>query len=587
MQHLNEKWLKLINYYFIGCSALLLALYAVFVVQQGTLLVSGKEMFGISILSAGFALGLLLYNATLLRVIKKSNIWLAYVISLLLFAVVNNAAVEVAIKSSGSLVFMINNYIIIFAAVAFGPIVALFGVGIMGIIYAMTVSGTTTPTVLGVIGDGVSVVVRMVIIILLIYKLKDKYEVDSTHVNINYIERYFVNNEVVKLLTDSIGDGIIIVDNDGIIRSVNPGAAQIIHQNKEDVVDLNYKSVLKFKTSQNVDLTPEEDPVTVALSEKKPYSRELSLATSDNQQKFVDVNVSNIANPSSGELYGAVVILRDVSQKKREEAARSEFISTASHEMRTPVAAIEGYLALALNPNVGKIDDKARAFLEKAHESTQHLGRLFQDLLASSKAEDGRLVNRPSVVEIGGLLQQQADYYKIIADKKGITLELLIGSEKADSNKKEGLKVIKPLYYVHVDPDRIKEVISNLVDNAIKYTDSGKVEIGLTGNNEVVQIFIKDSGVGIPADDLPHLFQKFYRVDSSATRTTGGTGLGLFICKQIIELYKGNIWVESQKDVGSTFFVNIPRLNRSQVDSLNSSANVAMSIADQAINTQV
>jgi signal transduction histidine kinase len=111
-----------------------------------------------------------------------------------------------------------------------------------------------------------------------------------------------------------------------------------------------------------------------------------------------------------------------------------------------------------------------------------------------------------------------------------------------------------------VDPDRMREVITNLFDNAVKYTPEGKIIIGLTGNDQIVQCYVKDTGPGIPADDLPHLFQKFYRVDNSSTRTIGGTGLGLFICRKIIELYSGRIWAESELSKGSTFYINLPRI---------------------------
>jgi len=111
---------------------------------------------------------------------------------------------------------------------------------------------------------------------------------------------------------------------------------------------------------------------------------------------------------------------------------------------------------------------------------------------------------------------------------------------------------------VQADPDRIREVITNLFDNAVKYTDSGKITLGLTGDDHVVQLRISDTGHGIRPEDTKHLFEKFYRVDNSNTRTVGGTGLGLFICRKIIELYNGRIWVDSVVDKGSTFYINLP-----------------------------
>ena len=266
----------------------------------------------------------------------------------------------------------------------------------------------------------------------------------------------------------------------------------------------------------------------------------------------------------------AVAVFRNASKERAEEQQRADFISTASHEMRTPVAAIEGYLALALNDKVATIDSRARDYLEKAHTSTQHLGQLFQDLLTSAKAEDGRLTSHPSVLELGEFLEQLTNDLRLVAEKKGLFVEFVTGAGSTINATvvRGGEHTVQPLYYVRVDPDRLREVITNLFDNAVKYTPEGKISIGLTGNEKVAQCYVRDTGPGIPPDDVPHLFQKFYRVDSSATRTIGGTGLGLFICRKIIELYNGRIWVESELGKGSSFYINLPRLSTEQASQL-------------------
>ncbi len=569
MQHLNEKWLRLINYYCVGGSVLYLLLYGFFAIEQQSVLVTNKDMFGASITTALFALSCVLYNLILLRFIKKSSVWLAYIIGFLLFVIANSAGAEVALATTGSYLFIFNNYVIIFASVAFGPTVALFALGIVGIIYGMTIAGTTTPTLLGLLGDTIGIIVRSVGVLILLYLLRDKYEGVGKQNPQNYIERYFVNNEVVKLLTDSISDGVLIIDQTGVIKSINPGAARMLGRDRKDMLDLNYRSVLKLQSLQHVELDETNEPIAKSLKQTLPSSQEFILILHDGSETYTDINVSPIIDQTNSQLYGAAIILRDVTEKKKEEAARSEFISTASHEMRTPVAAIEGYIALALNKNVATIDEKARTYLNKAHLSTEHLGRLFQDLLISAKAEDGRLVNHPSTVEMGSFLEQLVDDLRLITTQKSLELEFITGS--SDNNAiKGGIKVIRPLYYVYADPDRLREVITNLFDNAVKYTTTGKITIGLTGDQGVVQFFIQDTGAGIPIEDVPHLFQKFYRVDNSATRTTGGTGLGLFICRMILELYKGRIWVESEQGKGSTFYVNLPRLSSMKVESLKS-----------------
>jgi signal transduction histidine kinase len=147
-------------------------------------------------------------------------------------------------------------------------------------------------------------------------------------------------------------------------------------------------------------------------------------------------------------------------------------------------------------------------------------------------------------------------------------MDFVTGASSQSIDATNSSHVIRPLYYTEIDPDRMREVITNLFDNAVKYTDQGKINIGLTGNDQVVQFYIKDTGNGIPTEDISHLFQKFYRVDSSATRTIGGTGLGLFICRKIVELYDGRIWVESEIGKGSTFFINLPRISTQRAEQL-------------------
>ncbi|MDQ3093831.1 MAG: ATP-binding protein [bacterium] len=386
--------------------------------------------------------------------------------------------------------------------------------------------------------------------------------------------------QIEKLKTDiiiaAIIDGVALFDKDGVIQIFNPAATRISGWLGEEAIGLNYNSVMQFFDDKGELLTPEENPLVKFIGTKDGGGNILaSLKTKSGGKTTVDMSVSPLIE--GGEISGSLVIFRDVSEQHSEEKRRADFISTASHEMRTPVAAIEGYLALALNSNVSKIDEKARGFLEKAHSSTQHLGTLFQDLLTSAKAEDGRLSNHPTVVEMGEFVERLADDLKFSASKKGLKTEFIIGSQQTvDATNASGTKVLKPLYYVFADADRIREVITNLFDNAVKYTESGTVRLGLSGNDNLVQVHVADTGHGIPQEDIAHLFQKFYRVDNSATRTIGGTGLGLFICKKIIELYSGKIWVESVIGKGSTFYINLPRLSSAKAEAMQQKASMEL-----------
>lgn len=394
---------------------------------------------------------------------------------------------------------------------------------------------------------------------------------------VNKLASALHNKDVeAEILINSITDGIIVVDTGGNINLVNKAASEMTGWPQAELIGLDAKLILKlaFDDKSNETIPNDQHPFSQVITKKTRYSKTLLLIDIKGKKIFISLVISPVVLPKTEELIGAIAVFRDVTAEKSDEQRRGEFISTASHEMRTPVAAIEGYLALALNEKVSQIDASARNYLEKAHSSTQSLGKLFQDLLTSAKAEDGRLTSHPVVSDIGSFVEQLVGDLRFSAEKKDLDVEFLVNSgNQQDSNVIDasgGMKTIQPLYYSLIDPDRVKEVITNLFDNAVKYTDQGKVSIGLTGNHDVVQVKVADTGPGIPPEDIPHLFQKFYRVDNSATRSIGGTGLGLFICRKIVELYGGTIWAESEVGKGSTFYINLPRMTTEKAQQVKS-----------------
>lgn len=362
-----------------------------------------------------------------------------------------------------------------------------------------------------------------------------------------------------EIVINAIGDGVLAIDSRGTIRLMNPAAEALIGWSANDAVKLDYRSVLQLGTADGRDLPPSLDPVLQVLNTNQQYrTSDISLLTKSGKRILASVVVSPVGDPGAG----IIVTFRDVTKEKAEEREQAEFISTASHEMRTPVASIEGYLGLALNPATAQIDEKARMYIEKAHESTQHLGRLFQDLLDITKAEDGRLTSNPELIDMVKFSRDISAGLKPQADQK--SLEIIFKPDTRDTGERQ----LHPVYYINQDKDHLREVISNLVENAIKYTLQGKVEVDITGDDSEVIISVKDTGIGIPAEDIPHLFQKFYRVDGSDTREIGGTGLGLYLCRRLVESMNGRIWVESIHKQGSTFFVAVPRLTHAEANDL-------------------
>ena len=358
------------------------------------------------------------------------------------------------------------------------------------------------------------------------------------------------------VVINAIDDGVLAISKDGNIELINPSAQQIIGWDQGDALGLNWKSVLKLVTSDGKDVEDLENPIAQSLSKNQPtHNDKLFLLTSSEKRILVSI----VSSPVGTDGEGIIVVFRDITKEKAEEREQAEFISTASHEMRTPVASIEGYLGLALNPATAHIDEKARDFITKAHESAQHLGRLFQDLLDISKVEDGRMKNNPKIINVNEFLKDIFDGLATKANEK--QLNYIFMPDIIDEGKEKSLQ---PIFYANIDPDHFREVVSNLIENAIKYTPSGEVVVNVAGDDKQISISVKDSGIGIPAEDIPHLFQKFYRVDNSDTREIGGTGLGLYLSRRLAEAMSGNLRVESKYKEGSTFYLEIPRMSSSE-----------------------
>ena len=558
MQSVKESWYKLYGWILTGIAVatLIASLVALFVPA-----LKGLQLHGFNVITASIAAIAVVFRVGLYAYFARNyeqriaTFILHLIVMLLCISFVNSTG---QLHSPFELLWLI---LLFFGGMFGGYMILSFEVLItMYLVLLMTnTQGHVTFVASNLIVVGVNYAWGAVS-----YVIWRRMYIDRVNVQIAKLSGALKSNQQqAEILLQSITDGVIVTDVEGKISLFNPAAATLTGWSIDEATGLDVQLVAKFNMEDGKELPSVDYPFRTVVKEEKTVTTILQLVNKNNASgKIVSLVISPIILPKTNESVGAVAVIRDVSEQRSEEHRRADFISTASHEMRTPVAAIEGYLALALNDKVTRIDSRARDYLEKAHESTQHLGKLFQDLLTSAKAEDGRLVNHPLVVEMGAYLEQLTDGLRFAAEKKGLLLDFTIGTNsRPATGSTGGDRVVRPLYYAYIDPDRMREVITNLFDNAVKYTESGKISVGLTGNDEVIQFFIQDTGHGIPADDIPHLFQKFYRVDNTATRTIGGTGLGLFICRKIVELYHGRIWVESEIKKGSTFYINLPRIS--------------------------
>jgi PAS domain S-box-containing protein len=487
-------------------------------------------------------------------------------------------------KSKSSPVFAIVDYLSIFITMSIlvyntnlvhSPFIGLFGLvclfaslyGLWGILPALAANGAlladaylnsdlnfeTTATV-------IAIGILPLIIGIYIWHV-NKNEAEDTGPSEHNLR---LNSQLDKISNQSeviigaIGDGVLALDSKGNIMLINPAAERITGWSTSDSLKLNYKSVLQLVDSKGQPVNESSDPVLVVLNNNEQVRNDdLELMTKNSKKIMVSLLISPVGAMGSG----VIVVFRDITKEKAEEKEQAEFISTASHEMRTPVTAIEGYLGLALNPQTATIDEKARAFITKAHESTQHLGRLFKDLLDVSRADDKRLNSKPKVTNIMILVEDIVNGLKPQANQKNLGLIFL---PKPDDSG----RFVVPVYYVNLDPDFITEILGNLVENAIKYTNEGKVSVDVKASDDNIKISVEDTGIGISEEDIPHLFQKFYRVNNAETNQIGGSGLGLYLSRKLVDSLGGQIWIESTYHKGSIFHLQLPRISNEEAKAL-------------------
>ena len=362
-------------------------------------------------------------------------------------------------------------------------------------------------------------------------------------------------NQLAEVALNNINNGVIMTDAAGVIQFINPAAVTMTDcQAPTNALGLDYSLLIKIETKEGRELTPEENPLIRAMQSNQPLERYNCKLVSGNSGKRIPISITMIPAGDGGH---KIITFRDITAELAEESEHNEFISTASHEMRTPVATIDGYLALCINPQTATIDDRARGYLESAKKASEHLGHLFQNLLDVTKMDDGRIQPKFVPVEVASLIKEITDDHINKAQEKQLALTFG-GNESTNSTERR----LEQVLYSSVDVDFMREIMDNLIDNAIKYTpEGGSVFVNVTGDNDKVIVNVTDTGIGIDSTDLQHVFQKFYRADNSDTRTIGGTGLGLYIVKQRVEAMGGRVWAESTFGKGTTFYVALPRIS--------------------------
>lgn len=376
-------------------------------------------------------------------------------------------------------------------------------------------------------------------------------------------------SSVINALTD----GVMALDRFGNIRLVNPAALRLAgFALVSDAVGLNYSSVVTLFDAADNAVPDNDNPIRTALTKSTNFaSRNLKIF---NQEQKTKIPISLHVTYSQAD-DAIIVVYSDISDELKESHEQLAFVSTASHEMRTPVAAIEGYLSIALDPANATLDERAKDYISKAHTATTHLGTLLQQLLDTTKLSDHQMTPQFQAIEVGSALSDIATHAVPIAMQKQQVLSLDSVPLSATSGTR-----IKQLLYAKIDPNFLREIVNQLLENAFKYTPAGgRIDVSAVGNEHEVVVTVRDTGVGIPQADLPHVFQKFYRVDSSDTREQGGSGLGLFIAAQRAEAMGGKLYAESQAGRGSVFYLRFPRISEQQYQEEQNAVAMAQPVA--------
>jgi signal transduction histidine kinase len=339
---------------------------------------------------------------------------------------------------------------------------------------------------------------------------------------------------------NSLVDGLILVNRRGRIAYVNPRTEAILDLPADTLMGQDLGGLERIL----VDRVSQSEHLFSALGEAAAASREMPVVeiglvapvATTLQALFFPIH------DAGGEHLGLGLMLRDITREKELDQMKSQLLSTVSHELRTPLASIKGFATTLLREDVMWDEVSRREFLSIIDEESDRLSELIGNLLDMSRIEAGTLRVEPEPTDLQPIIQETATEFQIMTHDHQITAHL-------------------PLYLplVQADPRRARQVIRNLVENAVKYSpDGGPISISAQPGAKAIQVSIADQGIGVESQQLDNIFDRFYQVDSASTRKVGGSGLGLSICKAIIEAHGGQIWVESQPGTGSTFHFTLP-----------------------------
>ena len=344
--------------------------------------------------------------------------------------------------------------------------------------------------------------------------------------------------EQLRVVLGGMAEGVIAIDSRRRLLFANQSADRLFGLGTQAVGRLVPELIRSPQIQEAVDAT---------LAGPETYRGEIALPSREVMPRSFPRTLAVHGTPLPGPIpSGAVLVFHDVTELRRLERMRQDFVANVSHELKTPLASIKAYTETLLD---WALHDEAVnvRFLNRIEEQADRLNQLILDLLSLARLESGHEVFQHGPLAVSAVVETCVETQKGRAEAKGLTLDLDLG-------------VVDESTLIVADEEAVHQILDNLIDNAIKYTqEGGWVRVTCRMDDEAVDLEVADSGIGIPRDDLPRVFERFYRVDKARSREMGGTGLGLSIVKHVIQSIGGQITVTSRVGEGTQFVVRLPR----------------------------
>ncbi len=346
-----------------------------------------------------------------------------------------------------------------------------------------------------------------------------------------------------EALFTSIGDGAIATDEFGRIVRVNPAGLEILEYEEEEILGEWFPKVIIALDDDLSPLSLIDRPITQAFLTGKPVSQKMLYRTKNGLYRPVAVTVSPILLKERP--IGAIEVFRDITVEENVDRMKSEFISLASHQLRTPLSAVKTYAHMLMEGYMGDLVPAQKKALRTILSASNRMNELVNMLLNVTRVESGSLAITSKTHNMQRLAEEVVRELELAASEKSITVRL---------------DLPKTTCSVKTDNLLAKEILINLLTNAIKYTpEGGKVSLKLSNRADSAVFSVTDTGIGIPAYSQEHIFTKFFRAQNVVKQETTGTGLGLYLVKGLAEALDGKIWFTSEENVGSKFYFSLPK----------------------------